>query len=312
MVRSMWNNPPVSSNRRRRAIFSSAWAFALTLVIAAGWGFVHTLKEVHRQWDEFRTVQHQLGTLEDALIEMERALVGLAHTDSAKVRFAGYDPARLYAQLRSAYRQADLAVGSLTRLLSGSSDLALQQQLIHLELEWAQTRSRLADYITIGDPARLSLTTLRTFRFREGETIGQALRDFKAAYHAQLDAALHGHVRHLAGYGTLGCVGFVAIAGLLWTSTVRPLRWLRAALERPSEAARYEARLLRSEWAEVYRTLRFYERRLREVEIFIRDLAMGRTPQPLIPTDAADPLARSAEWLLKRIDQLKRERREAV
>ena len=45
------------------------------------------------------------------------------------------------------------------------------------------------------------------------------------------------------------------------------------------------------------------ERRLREAEAFMRDLAMGRTPAPITPTDAADPLARSSQWLLRRLER---------
>jgi hypothetical protein len=47
----------------------------------------------------------------------------------------------------------------------------------------------------------------------------------------------------------------------------------------------------------------FQEQRLREVERFMRDLAMGRTPAPITPTDAADPLARSSQWLLRRLER---------
>jgi len=39
------------------------------------------------------------------------------------------------------------------------------------------------------------------------------------------------------------------------------------------------------------------------VEQFMRDLAMGRTPAPITPTDAADPLARSSQWLLRRLER---------
>jgi len=35
----------------------------------------------------------------------------------------------------------------------------------------------------------------------------------------------------------------------------------------------------------------------------MRDVAMGRTPAPITPTDAADPLARSSQWLLQRLEQ---------
>ncbi len=80
-------------------------------------------------------------------------------------------------------------------------------------------------------------------------------------------------------------------------------RWILRALRQPSRAHRYTARLQHTQWGELYERLRFQEQRLREVEAFMRDLAMGRTPVPITPTDAADPLARSSQWLLRRLER---------
>lgn len=308
----MWNNPGVSVGRRRRAVFSGVWAFALTLVVACVWGFAHTLKQVQREWDEFRTVDTQLSALERALTEMERALLGLSHAGSPRTRFAGYDPARLFKQLQSAHDHADQSVSRISQLMASRSDLALQQSLMRLELEWGQVRSRLADYLAGGAPTPVSLSALRTFRAPEQETLVEALHRFKRIHRAHWEVSFRKRAGELAGYSVGAWLGLLLVGGIGWVRGVLPARWLREALQRPSLAARYEARLLQSEWAEVYRTLRFQEQRLREVEIFIRDLAMGRTPQPLTRTDAADSLARSGEWLLRRIERLSRDHREAV
>jgi len=93
------------------------------------------------------------------------------------------------------------------------------------------------------------------------------------------------------------------LGGLAWWRWVAPAQWLRAALDQSEQAHRASARLQATEWGELYQRLRFYEQRLREAERFMHDLALGRTPAPLTPTDAADPLARSSRWLLQRLEQ---------
>jgi len=308
----LWNNPRVESTRLRRAVNNGLWAFAITLIVASSWGFWRTLPSVQHTLREFAAAQHHLNQLESALVQMERCLLGLAHADSPKVRYVGYDPEHLQANLTLAYREADAAVHTLLAELSGVHDLAFQEQLIRLELEWAQTRSRLAEYLTTAKPEQISLSALRTFSFRGQDTLGEAIHGFKRAYQEQVEREIRGGLHALIGSVAGLWMGFGIIIGLMWGRWARPVRWLRRALTQSTLEPVAPPPLRGTEWEPLYQKLAFQERRLREVELFMRDLAMGRTPEPIAPTDPTDALARSSGWLLKRFDELRSQRREAV
>lgn len=302
----------MSSSRGRRAWLSGAWAFALTLLMLSIWGFMQAWQSLSAAQRHQTATLEYLSQLEDAQLRMERALLGLAHSDSAKVRFVGYDAARLHSELKDAHGRAENAVQRLLEQNADESAPALQLSLMRLELEWAQTRAMLAEYVESAQPERFSLSTLRAFSFRGQDTLNDALRDFRAEYLRFKASTLEGEIRALAGYGAAGGLSLIAMLVLTWLQWVLPARWIRRAIELPSHAAAYERRLRNTEWAQLYHTLRFQAQRLRAVETFMRDVAMGRTPQRLEPTDSADPLARSSEWLLKRIEQLQSGQRKAV
>lgn len=299
-------------SRKQRAVWRSVWAFVLTLTILSLWGVAQTLVALRQHWRESHNLQAELTRLENALTEQERALLGLAHADSPKARFAGYDPRTLHARLQQTHQQTNGAVQRILNAFADNPDPELHRALVRLEMEWAQTRSVVAEYLERGQGATPSLTTLRAFSFRGQDTIGDALQEFKAVHHARLNSRMQLLLTELAGLGACVLLCFGGMVGLLWLRWGRPARWMLQALRHPERATRYEARLQGSEWAELYQTFRFQNRRLREVEVFMRDLAMGRTPQPLTPAGETDPLVRSSEWLLKRIQQLQAGRREAV
>ncbi len=308
----MWNNPDVSSNRGRRALYQGAWAFALTLLVLSVIGFAQVGQALRNTQYQQAMVLKDLAQLEDSLLRVERALLGLAHSGSAKVRFVGYDPITLHKSLKDAHQQAEAAVGRVLKQETDELLFSLQPALIRLELEWAQTQALLAMYIASPDPNRFSLTMLRAFSFRGQDTLGDALRNFREEYLRLMAMMLEAETRALLGYGVSGSLSMLTMLILAWLRWGLPARWMRRAIEKPSCAAACERRLHDTEWAEVYQTLRFQAQRMRELETFMRDVAMGRTPQPLKPTDPADSLARSSEWLLKRIEQLQSEQRKAV
>jgi hypothetical protein len=147
----------------------------------------------------------------------------------------------------------------------------------------------------------ISLTTLRAFSFEGQTSLSEATRDFRRADQRERQAAWERTLWELVGYFVLQMASAGVVVGLLWRRWGVPAMWLRRALYQPERAD--AARLQNTEWGELYERLRFQERRLREVEQFMRDLAMGRTPAPITPTDAADPLARSSQWLLRRLER---------
>jgi hypothetical protein len=275
-------------------------------------GFWQSLTRIQHTLQRTTQVEQNTHRLEDALVQMERSLLGLAYADSRKIRFAGYDEAQLYADLRHAYQQANTAVGNILASVSGDADFRFYQAMLRLELEWAQTRSRLAEYTTANQPQRMSLTTLRTFSFRGQDTLDASLRDFKAVFQAQLEREIQNNLQAMGGYAIGLLVALGVIIGLLWHRWARPLRWIQRAFTQPCREDNASPSLKGTEWEAIYQRVAFQEQRLREVEVFMRDLAMGRVPEPLKPADPADSLARSSAWLIKRIEELRSERREAV
>ena len=141
--------------------------------------------------------------------------------------------------------------------------------------------------------------------------MGDAVHDFRRAYQRELVAQWQRALGELIGYFAMHLMSVGLLIGLLWRRWGAPARWMRAALQQPDKASTYAARLCDTVWGELYERLRFQERRLREVEAFMRDVAMGRMPAPITPTDAADPLARSSQWLLRRLEQTRAQQEKA-
>ncbi|MDM7461185.1 MAG: hypothetical protein P3X24_005985 [bacterium] len=300
------------SNRRRRAVYAGAWAFALTLLVLSVWGFAHT-------WSRVRVIQRSLSMgldhlaqAESATLQMERALLGLTHADSVKARIAGYDPLALRAELRDAYQSAERAVQSLLATPPTDVSPALQIARMRLELEWLQMQAQISRFIARPTPQQVNPSDLRVFRWRGHDTLHSALCDFRVETLRQTEQALTHAIQALAGYGLASMLSVCGMLLLTWLRWGLPARWFRLAVARPPHAEDLERRLRDTEWAEVYQTLQSQAHRLRAAEQFMRDLAMGRTPEPLAAEDPTDPLARSSVWLLQRIGQLRNERRQTV
>ncbi|MFN4032594.1 MAG: hypothetical protein ACK4ME_03070 [Fimbriimonadales bacterium] len=300
------------SNRGRRAVYAGAWAFALALLVLSVWGFVHAWRTVSAAQRAQSVVLDRLAQAENAALQMERALLGLAHADMVKARVAGYDPLALHTELRDAYQSAERAIQALLETPTQDASPDLQIAQMRLELEWLQMQAQLSRFSTRPAPPQVIPSDLRIFRWRGQDTLHSALRDFRVEALRQTEQTLAHEIRALAGYGLTSVLCLCAMLLLLWRRWGLPARWLQQAINQPSHAETLEPRLHETEWAEIYRTLQAQARRLRAVEAFMRDLAMGRTPEPLAAEDPADPLARSSEWLLKRIETLHAEPRKVV
>jgi hypothetical protein len=231
---------------------------------------------------------------------MERSLLGLAQADDPKVRYAGYDPQSLYRILQDACHGASACMEALEARTTRGVALETYTALVRLQAVWQRVDAALSDYLRQGHPMPISLTTLRAFSFEGQTSLSEATRDFRRADQRERQAAWERTLWELVGYFVLQMAGAGLVIWLLWRRWGTPAMWLRRALYQPERAD--AARLQNTEWGELYQQLRFQERRLREAEAFMRDLAMGRTPAPITPTNAADPLARSSEWLLRRLE----------
>jgi hypothetical protein len=289
------------SHRFKRALEHGAWVFALVLVLLSAWGAGRGVCQMMTLLREQAARGEQLAQLEGHALTIERSLLGLAHADDPKVRYVGYDPQSLYHTLQEAHRGASACMEALEARTTRGVALETYTALVRLQAAWQRVDAMLSDYLQQGQPAPISLTTLRAFSFEGQTSLAEATRAFRRADQREQQAVWERTVWELVGYFVLQMVSAGLIVGLLWRRWGAPAMWLRRALYQPERAD--AARLQNTEWGELYQQLRFQERRLREAEAFMRDLAMGRTPAPITPTNAADPLARSSEWLLRRLER---------
>jgi len=291
------------SRRLQRALENGVWMFTLALLLLSVWGVGHEASRLRRLVEAQATLGASLAQLEQHTLVMERSLLGLAHADHPKVRYVGYDPDALYRTLKQARREANAHLEAIEALTTQHTPSQMRTALLRLQAEWLQVDTVLGEYLAQGQPETVSLTALRAFTFEGQGTLGDAVHDFRyACQHELATQSLHA-LGELIGYFAMHLMSVGLLIGLLWRRWGAPARWMRAALQQPDKASTYAARLCDTVWGELYERLRFQERRLREVEQFMRDVAMGRTPAPITPTDAADPLARSSQWLLQRLEQ---------
>ncbi|MGQ9656639.1 MAG: hypothetical protein ACUVV1_01910 [Fimbriimonadales bacterium] len=291
------------SHPLKRALENGTWMFALALVLLSAWGAGRTVCQMMTLLREQSVLSELLAQLETSTLTMERSLLGLAQADHPKVRYAGYDPQSLYRDLQGAQRVASACAEAIETRTAGKVSLETDAALMRLQAAWQQTDAALSDYLHQGQPALLSLSTLRAFSFQGQLSLAAAVEDFRRAYQIEQQTALARGLWEMLGYFVLQLVSTVLLLWLVWQRYGAPARWLRALLHQPDRAPSYEARLKETEWGELYERLHAQEQRLREAERFLRDWAMGRTPAPIQPTDAADPLARSSQWVLQRMQR---------
>jgi hypothetical protein len=289
------------SHRFNRALENGAWVFALALVLLSAWGAGRGVCQMMTLMREQVALSEQLAQLEGHALTMERSLLGLAQADDPKVRYAGYDPQSLYRILQDSCHGASACIEALEARTTQEVALETYTALVRLKAAWQRVDAALSDYLQQGQPAPMSLTTLRAFSFEGQTSFAGAVRDFRRASQRGQQTVWEHTLWELLGYFVLQMASAGVVVGLLWRRWGAPAMWLRRALYQPERAD--AARLQNTEWGELYQQLRFQERRLREAEAFMRDLAMGRTPAPITPTNAADPLARSSEWLLRRLER---------
>ena len=290
------------SQRFSRAFENSVWVFALALLLLSAWGVGRGVCRMMTLLREQAARGEQLAQLDGHALMIERCLLGLARADDPKVRYVGYDPQSLYRTLQEAYRGASRCIEAIEAHTRGGTALETYTALVRLRAVWQRVDAALSDYLQQGQPTPISLTTLRALSFEGQTSLAEAIRAFRRAYQREQQAAWERTLWELVGYFVGQMVSAGLVIWLLWRRWGAPAKWLQRALQQPSRAHLYTARLQHTQLGELYERLRFQEQRLREVEQFMRDLAMGRTPAPITPTDAADPLARSSQWLLRRLE----------
>jgi hypothetical protein len=322
---------------------SSGWRSALArfwLVMAGGLLLMGLwqLGSIEQARQRVSTQQaHRLSMLTHFQMEVahcERLVVALGASQARSVQVGGLNPRALRHQLQhhaaEAARLFSMLHAALEPMLQESDvPQSLRWAFVRVEAEWLQLHASLQEYFARTD-GQINLETLHAFLLPHQDSLYSAtesLHDSLTRWHQAEWSAL----RRQQGLAlALSLMASALLLGWVWHLVVRPARLMRRWLRQLSggdqpvtptvltdgiELGEQTLRQLQgSDWEPLMRTLLAQRQRLREVERFMRDLAMGRTPEPLSANQPSDPLARSSFWLIRRVEEWRRAQheREAV
>lgn len=148
-------------------------------------------------------------------------------------------------------------------------------------------------------------------------TFSESAAEFKRAHRDYLQKEVAGTYRQAFWAFSLLVCGVLMIAVLFWYRWWHPLNTLKRLGNTLQVEAlpNFPVSPQGTEWHDVWEMLERMHRRLRATEQFMRDLSMGRTPEPIPPEGEGDRIARSSYWLIRRWQQQQKElkqRREAA
>ncbi len=247
---------------------------------------------------ETLTITEQYHT---ELVHCEQVLLALLASEEASGRLAGYEPTTLHQNLRQHIQRARQLQERIATLLNdGWNDAHLTWLATQAKGQWVQLEAEIESYLArSGSPPPLQVV-----RFFRGEVQSSPYQTLLA-----LRRVLMNHFQHrfstlrgqLLLYGALFALSIVGGWAWVWLWWVRPARRFRRWV---SEANLPVPPAL-PEWEQVHFALHHLQSRLLQAERFMRDLAMGRTPEPIPPEQENDALARSSRWLLQRFERLR-------
>ena len=307
----MWNDADDMKRSRYRQVWGSAlWTFFTVLSVA---GVVGSIQSVHQLQARQQQVLHDIYRLqkfEAALMAMERILLGLASAHANTTRTAGYNPSVMRRELHKALAEAEHLAkilftqqGGWEHAQAGSDSF---WNLTRVRVEWRRTHAMLREFLAFSQEAEPNLPLLRAFRRDGQDSLYEALGDLRQSIERETTQSIAEICRQRWEYLALVMMGLLGVAVRFYQRWVAPARrmcgWLQNRGVRVSQSAN-EYELLREH-------LEALEARLRLTERFMRDLSMGRTPQPIPPQSADDALARSSFWLMKRVEEYQRQAQE--
>jgi len=307
--------------RRLRLETVGYWLIGLSL--AVGLWRVWQTGQVHQQMLAHQAHLHsQITRFEKAIAHCERLVAVLGASQSEAVRIGGANPTslrqQLQAQLASAKRDYRVLRSSLEPLLkqAGTSE-TMYWAVVRTEAEWLRLYSSLQEYLNRDKASEINLETLHAFNLTRQDSLYAALESLHQAATRWHDARMRALSRQRGLAFAFCLLAVVLSVGWVWYFAIRPAQLISRWLSTPDPFPAGEGiwrKLRGTRWEPLAHTLRQQRQRLREVERFIRDLAMGRTPEPLIPLEPSDPLARSSFWLIRRVEEYRRSQsdREAV
>lgn len=278
-------------------------------------GVFQSLQRLQSLYDASQHTLNALHRFENALLSTERLLLELASAQHEAVRAAGYNTDAIHAEFKQAFTEAESASHHLLAQLQGWENMGASPEffwnLTRVRTEWRRLDSTLGEFLAFSDAQQPpNLPTLRAFRHDSQDDLNRALGDLRRSLET-LFLQKQGELFHqLMEYSIAATFGLLSIFSLLYWRWIAPARRLRARLRQNPDTL--DSALTEYEQTHLY--IQRLEERLRLAEQFMRDLAMGRTPEPITPEHGDDALARSSFWLLKRIEEYRRRAhdREAV
>ncbi|MFQ3610989.1 MAG: hypothetical protein SNJ72_05770 [Fimbriimonadales bacterium] len=270
------------------------------------WRSARSYERLRQEEAEFRL---QLSRFHSELAEVYRSIILLSSARDSALLTAGYSPQEEYERLKQRYSVIQNSYQRLEPVMQrwfqeAHDHYFLGWAIVRTQSEWRQLEADLEAYLKIPHevPQREipNLNTLRAFREHPLDSLWQALKDLQAEEVRFFYARYQAYQRELWGLTSLAAVGLLGLLIIAWYRWVYPTRLLQAWLKNPGTVL--PPALRASEWASLLNQCQYQTKRLQEVEQFMRDLAMGRTPQPLTSDDPDDRLVRSSQWLLERLE----------
>ncbi len=253
---------------------------------------------------ETLTITEQYHT---ELVHCEHALSALLVSEEVSGRLAGYEPSTLHQNLRQHLDSAHSLHSQLQERISillnkGWDAPHLAWLASRIRSQWIQLEAEMEGYLAHTDEdTPPPLQVVRLFRGSTTSNPYQTLSTFRDALMHHFQHHLDRLKRQLLLYGSLFTISLIGGFVWLWFWWRYPAwrfrRWVSEAnLPIPPTLP---------EWEQVYLALCHQQSRLLQAERFMRDLAMGRTPEPIPPENENDALARSSRWLLRRVERLR-------
>ncbi len=316
-----------SDEQHGRLPTAGFWLIGLSLLVGL-WRVWQTERDCQQTLAHQAHLLQQLARFQMEVASCDRLVSALGASQSQAVRVGGAHPATLHQQLRDHLNRAGRDFRALRASLKSilqhtDTPQSLHWAVVRVEAEWQQVYSSLQEYLGRDNPSEINLESLHTFNLQRQDSLYDALESLHQAVARQHREQLRA-VSHQRGW-SLGFCSFASILlmGWIWYFAIRPAQVMSRWLSQPESLSPFVGEdrgeeLLRplrgTHYEPLMRTLLHQRQRLREVERFVRDLAMGRTPAPLSPQEPNDPLARSSFWLIRRVEEYRRAHndREAV
>jgi hypothetical protein len=317
-----WNNFPVARLWQSCGRWFSPKVMILGLALAlAGSGFIvwRLLENVHA----FKRSNHLLTCLEAVERDVEtgnRFLIDLSSVAVAQRKPALTVEAHRQLRIQTKgmeYRFACFQQAIDPVLESQDAPTEMVWWILQLRQKWTATHTYMEELASKSWQQVSQQRFMPPLSAQAQPTFSESVSEFRRSYRNHLKETMEYSQGQVTWTASLVTFGFLLLAGGIWYRWWLPV----CALKELGNTLNMEAMPdlpaapVGAEWEDLWRVLNRMHRRLQLAERFMRDLSMGRTPEPISPEDEGDRLARSSYWLARRWQQQQKEleqRREAA